>query len=425
MNLTFEKEVHSQIEKLTPKYIEFLKSLVKIPSEIGREGQAQAFLTRELRKLEIEITEVEVDPKRLSHIPGFNPTARSYHNRPCIVGVLKGKGGGRSMVLNAHIDTAPVGDPQAWELPPHSGTIINGEMFGRGTWDDKAGITECVMILEAIQKSGISLKGDLIFKSVIEDEATGNGTLACLAEGFRGDGAIILDGTWPERFVVSHMGQLWFRIEIKGKSAPACVASRGRNPINAVGLLNEALQSFVEKKNSTLSQTWGNSSQPVFINIGKIIAGDWPGSVPSTCTLEGQYGFLPVDTTQDARAHLSQLIQDLITHPKWPEGLSVQLEFWGLETNPLIGNPENSVATLIKKSIKRLRGSDLLENRISGHCDLRHYFSPPFGPSIPACLYGPGGGKNAHVENESFRLDHLTLVAQNIASVVLEWCDIA
>ena len=136
---------------------------------------------------------------------------------------------------------------------------------------------------------------------VVEDEATGNGTLACLARGHRTDAAIIVDGTWPERFIVSHLGQLWFRVDLHGRSAPASVATRGANPLDAVGPLLRRLRAFVDERNAGAAP-WGANTTPYFVNIGHASSGAWEGAVPTGCALRGQFGFPPPDTPETARA---------------------------------------------------------------------------------------------------------------------------
>ena len=185
-----EFQLHSKLEALYPTYEKFLQELVRIPSPIGEEGKAQDFVANWMRHLGLEVDVFEIDPARFVEVPGFNPNSCDYKGRPCVVGVLKGKGTGRSLILNTHIDTAPSGDLASWSYPPYSGIIQNGLLHGRGAWDDKAGIVECLMIAEAIKTTGISLKGNLIIKVVIEDEVTGNGTLACLERGYIADAAV-------------------------------------------------------------------------------------------------------------------------------------------------------------------------------------------------------------------------------------------
>ena len=96
--------------------------------------------------------------------------------------------------------------------------------------------------------------------------------------------------------------------------------------------------------------------------------------------------------------------------------------FDGLQTPVVVGDASNAIVQALSTTISRLQGKSLVESIISGHCDIRHFLSNPWQPAIPVCLYGPGGGKNAHSEDEYFDLSHLPIVARNLASVVLEWC---
>ena len=366
----------------------------------------------------------DIEPGALADVPGFNPTVRDYAGRPCVVGVLTGTGGGRSLILNAHVDTAPVEDAADWTRAPYGGAIEDGRLYGRGAWDDKAGCVECLLVAHALRASGVAPAGNLIVKSVVEDEATGNGTLASLAKGYVADGAIIVDGTWPERFIVSHMGQLWFRITLTGRSAPASVASRGRNPIEAVGAVMAALRRLADRRNDATAVPWGTVARPFFVNVGTVQSGAWPGAVPSRAVLTGQYGFaqLPV---ADAKNDLIEAVHDASSAVGWPLDSAASVEFWGLETPAFVGDPRNPVVSLLAQAIEHQRGKALVENVITGHCDLRHYASNPWRSPIPACLYGPGGGKAAHSEDEYFLLDDLPIVARTLGSVVLGWCGLS
>ena len=416
-----ERRLHDAVDRLESKYRALLQGLVRIPSPIGSEGQAQGEVARAMREIGLTTESFDIDPKALSTAPGFNATPQSYAGRPCVVGVLRGNGGGRSLTLNAHIDTAPVDPGGAWTHGgPYSGAIDGSFLYGRGSWDDKAGVIETLMVAEAVRASGIRLRGDLVIKSVIEDEATGNGTLACLARGYRTDAAVIVDGTWPERFIVSHLGQLWFRLRFEGRNAPASVSSRGANPLDAIGPTLSALKRFVERRNASAT-AWGDNRHPWFVNVGAVRGGAWPGAVPAACELQGQCGFPAPDTPATAKAGVQEALDGCIADPLWPAGVRATVIFEGLETPVVQGDPANPVVRLIGDTVERLHGRAVQQSMISGHCDLRHYYAAAGGP-IPACLYGPGGGKNAHSEDEHFDLSHLPLVARNLASVVLEWC---
>lgn len=421
MSPTAEHRVHEAIDALVPAYRSWLQSLVRIPSPIGEEAGAQQEVARAMRAMGLTVDAFDIDPRALADVPGFAAPARAYENRPCVVGTRRGTGGGRSIALNAHIDTAPIDPGGRWTYPPYSGHIEGGLLYGRGSWDDKAGVVETMLVCDALQTAGVQLRGDLVVQIVVEDEATGNGTLACLSRGHHTDGAIIVDGTWPERFIVSHMGQLWFRINLEGRSAPASVAARGANPLGAVGPLLRHLDGFIKARNACI-RPWGNNATPEFINIGHVHSGIWPGAVPSSCTLHGQFGFVPPHTPQTARQALTDLLSNAAGDADWPADVRLSVTFDGLETPVVIGDAANPIVQSLTATIDRLHGAAIQESVISGHCDLRHFTNNPWRPGIPACLYGPGGGRNAHSEDEYFNLDHLPIVARTLASVVLDWC---
>jgi acetylornithine deacetylase len=416
-----EPRVLDAIARLETEYRDLLQTLVRVPSPVGDEGAAQAIVERRMHEIGLAVDSFDIDPAVLREHAGFNRSPSRYAGRPCVVGRLAGSGGGRSLVLNAHIDTVPVEAPETWTHPPFGGAIVDGKLYGRGACDDKAGIVECLLVAHAMREAGIGLQGDLLVTSVIEDEASGNGSLACVQRGHTGDGVIIVDGTWPERYIVSHMGQVSFRIRLTGAAGHA--TSGGPNPIAAIGLVSAALQSFVNGCNDANRDAWGGRERPYFLNLGAIHGGVWPGSVPAECIIEGQFGFPPPGSCDESRRRLSDALSAVARDPGWPLAQPPAIEFVGLETPPEIGDPHNPIARLLSETISRRHGAVLQESVIVGHCDLRHYTHGARATSA-ACLYGPGGGRNVHGADEYFELAHLGLIAGNIAGVALEWCGV-
>ena len=419
-----EQRVLDAIDRLEPAYRRLLQALVRIPSRGGEgEREAQALVSRHMGEIGLTVESFDIDAEALKHLAAFNPSPRNYAGRPCVVGRRSGAGGGRSLLLNAHIDTVPVETPEAWTHSPFGGAIEGGRLYGRGACDDKAGIAECLLVAHAIKDAGVELQGDLTVASVIEDETTGNGSLACVERGYTADAVIIVDGTWPERFIVSHMGHVSFRIRLHGTAGHA--TSAGPNPIAAVGLVVEALKHFVERRNADHAQHWGAKERPIFVNLGMVHGGVWPGSVPGECVLEGQYGFPPPCSCESARQELRDLLAAVARRADWPLREAPSIEFAGLETPPHLGDPANPIARLLSETVSRRHGATLQESVILGHCDLRHYTGARRHPTSAACLYGPGGGGNVHGNDEYFELAHLPLVAGNLACTALQWCGVA
>lgn len=109
---------------------------------------------------------------------------------PNVVGVLKGTGGGRSLMLNGHIDVVPPGDLKSWTGDPYTMRVDGDRLIGRGVTDMKGGMAGMLAAIRKVQQAG-PLRGDVIFESVIGEERGEPGTKRCVERGYRADFAIV------------------------------------------------------------------------------------------------------------------------------------------------------------------------------------------------------------------------------------------
>jgi len=258
-------------------------------------------------------------------------------------------------------------------------------------------------------------------QSVIEDEDSGNGTLSCTQAGYFAEGAIILDGTWPWDMVDSHLGQMWLELVVHGKPAPACSQASATNPIHVALEVIKVMEATLESWNEKQPE-WLGLEKPYWMNVGQINSGCWPGSVPESCVLGIQLGFPPPGEPEAIRFQLLRTVKELeLTFPD----ASIEHRMRELCVAPF-WNPENRVTRALRRTISQRpqicsqspRGVNLVTSR--GHCDLRHLRRSD-GTPAPACLYGPGGGKNPHSRDEYYHLDHFLPVAHTVANSVLEF----
>jgi len=409
------------MDALKDHYVGVLQRLVRTPSPVGEEGAAQEVMAQEMRAVGLEVDVFEIDRERLRGRPDFVDDGRSYRNRPNVVGVQRGNGGARSFLLNAHIDCAPVDGDGTWQHEPYSGEIADGKLHGRGAWDDKAGCMQMLWIVAALKHADIAPRGDVTLMSVIEDEMTGNGTLACVDRGYLADGAVILDGTWNERIIHAHMGQLMFRVVIDGDPAPAVACGRGTNPIHAAMRMVAAFDTLTKRRNDALTEPWGRNTRPVFINVGRVASGVWAGAIPQRCVLEAQYGFLPPTTVEQARRQILDLVYGALEDLEWYRLRPPKVEFFGYANDPFVGDPNNEVIVGLQRNGRELWEHNITLNPVTGCCDLRHLRANGAALPIPSCLYGPGRGMNAHVANECVYLDQVEQVAKTVGAFLLDW----
>src|SRR3954463_16047103 len=121
------------------KGIKLLQRLVQERSTRGGESKAQAIIIEKLREIGLSLDIWEIGGAELTNHPIICSDRKSFKGNPNVIGVLKGTGGGRSIILNGHIDVVPEGDLEAWNEDPYSGVIQNGRLYGRGSSDMKGG----------------------------------------------------------------------------------------------------------------------------------------------------------------------------------------------------------------------------------------------------------------------------------------------
>src|SRR5215204_7502707 len=139
--------------------INFLRDIVAIPSVTGDEAAIQKHMSAYLKKVGLEVDMWETDWEQLKKHPGYRPVDRGYEGRPNIVGILKGSGGGRSLLLNGHTDVIPVGNGEGWSDNPWSASIKDGRIYGRGSADMKSGVASHILAVEFLKAAGVRLKG--------------------------------------------------------------------------------------------------------------------------------------------------------------------------------------------------------------------------------------------------------------------------
>lgn len=129
--------LHHWIEEHKEKHITFLQTLVQQASTQGNEKGVQEIVATHLHQLHLDVDMWDLDSERLKQHDYFYSNRDNFTHSPNVVGVLKGAGGGRSIILNGHVDVVPEGDHEQWAEAPYSGMIKDGKMYGRGATDMK------------------------------------------------------------------------------------------------------------------------------------------------------------------------------------------------------------------------------------------------------------------------------------------------
>lgn len=417
-----EQKVKNYITDNRIRGTRLLQKLVQEGSTRGSESGAQAVIIEKCRELGLEMDIWEIGGERLTSHYAFCSDRKDFKGTPNAVGILKGAGGGKTMILNGHIDVVPAGNFNEWERDPFSGHIECGKLYGRGSTDMKGGTVALLMAIEAIKNSGIVLKGDVLFESVIEEESGGAGTLATVLRGYRADGAIIPEPTNLKIFP-KQQGSMWFRISVKGKAAHGGTRYEGINAIEKAMLVIDRLRHLENDRNEKITDPlFKNIPIPIPINIGKLHSGDWPSSVPDLAIIEGRLGVAPDESQENAKRELEAALTSLFADDSWFKENMPVIEWFGASWLPGSLDPDHELITVLAEKFTAVKQRPPLIEASPWATD--GGILSKVG-DIPVVVFGPGVTETAHQANEYIRLEDVFDTAEIIALTLLKWCEVS
>jgi acetylornithine deacetylase len=237
--------------------IALVQDLIRIDSVnpyLDSDGPGEKEIARFIRK-RLEAGGLEV------HVQPINETAVN------VIGILRGSGGGKSLILNGHMDTVSA---KRMAIDPFEPTHEDGKIYGRGSQDMKGSLGAMIAAVEAIQKKGVSLEGDVILTFVADEEYKSIGTEE-LVKKYRADAAIVCEPSDLAIGVV-HKGFGWISCEVKGKSAHGSRPQEGVDAIVRAGRVLHELE--------LLSERLGHHKHPILGSPSvhaSLITGGTPG----------------------------------------------------------------------------------------------------------------------------------------------------
>lgn len=414
------------------EHIGFLQQLVGHDSRIfnagqtGNEGEAQRFIANKLQELGADQIDVfEPENERIKHLPGYN-AGHDYTDRPNVVAVFKGSGGGRSLLLNGHVDTVDTGNVELWTSGPFSCTERDGFLYGRGVADMKGGLAAAIMALEALRASGVKLAGDVIFTSVVDEEAGGNGTLACVEKGYRADGALIMEPTNLE-IHASNKGAFLAKFTVVGKPIHACLKGFGVNAIDKATKLIQALYEL--EKHWLLTKKHPYLTNPT-INVGRIQGGIGASIVADECTVDFDVEFLPREYDADGNEHIvdkydiqrevEAALARACEADEWLRQHPVKVD-WYQDTSAFQTDADHPLVTSALQSVEHTLGKSSLSGLPSG-CD--GVYLSDIG-NMPVIIFGPGKINQAHTIDEFLQIDQYLSHIRALANFIIDWTGLA
>jgi len=425
MNNNQENLILEAVDNLFSQEVEFLEKLSSFPSTRGNEQGAQNFMAQELKKRNLSVDSWNIDINDISHLDGFSPVLSNYDDAINVVATHKSKTNqGKSLILNGHIDVVPEGPLEMWDNPPFEPYIKENWMYGRGVGDMKAGIVSNLFALDALKSLGFMPAADVYFQSVVEEECTGNGALACLQRGYHADAALIPE-PFAEKLITSQIGVIWFQVHLKGIPVHVYEAQSGENAIEAVIPLIDALKKMEERWNLPVHKNchYEHIHNPLKLNIGKISGGDWASSVPAWSTFDVRIAIYPNQDINEAKADIEQTLKDASQHNGFLKNNPPEIVYNGFLAEGY--SLADDTSTNSKKAIEILEYANEIVNKnkldkisVTATTDARFF---GLYDDTPTLVFGPEA-KSIHGFNECVNLESVKRITKITALFIAKWC---
>lgn len=411
--------VEQWIEEHEQQIIEFLQRIIRIPSVTGEEAEIQDFISDVLTEMGIEVDRFIPSVEELRKHPAYVSGPDSYENRPNVVGILKGEGGGRSLLLNGHVDVIPEGPEENWEHGCWSGDIEDGKLYGRGASDMKSGIAAMTMAVMAIRQAGVRLKGDLIAEYVMDEELTGNGTLACVDRGYRADAGICCE-TSSMCVQPGSIGRIWYTIRVKGKAAGIQRRYEGINAIDLGYQVNKAVSEFEKIRLSQVTHPlYPNILSAIPCMVGMFESGSYNSSFPDNCVLKGSLATVPGEDSDQVKKDFVEFIQEKCAENPWLRRNPPEVIFEGYFAQPSSIPVESPIVTALCREFEAVMGEQPIISGREGAADIR--FMNQYGDT-PTVIFGPGRTEQMHANNEWVDVEEYLKSVRILARTIVEWC---
>jgi acetylornithine deacetylase len=220
--------------------------------------------------------------------------------RTNVIATARGSGGGRSLMLNAHMDTVGILGMEE----PFSGRVADGRLYGRGALDMKCGLAAIMLAGSRARES--RLAGDVVVTAVCDEEVASVGT-AAIAKTLRADAAIVAEPT-EERICIAHKGFVAWEIETVGRAAHGSRPDLGVDAIARMGGVLVGVEMLDRRlRSGPAHPLLGTGS----VHASLIEGGQEYSSYPARCLLVGERRTIPGETPDLVETELRELLGDI------------------------------------------------------------------------------------------------------------------
>ena len=431
-----ERRVRDDIEARRDELVELAGDLIAFDTtarQVGDpprdEAALQEHLAGRLRAAGADVDVFEPSAAELAGKPMI-PPGLDFAGRPQLAARFPGTGGGRSLLLNGHIDVVSSEPKERWASDPNSAEVRDGRLYGRGSCDMKGGVAAMTFAAETLANLGIRLTGDLLVATNTDEESCGAGGMALVAHGVRADAGIVPEPTGFDVWNACR-GSALVHVEVPGQPGHAEMPQphwRQGGAVNAIDKAAKVLEAL-----RGLGEDWAARQDlrhphlsPTSMVATGISAGEWLVTYPALCRLTYVLAYPAAHADADGWASLVEC--ELLEAVE----RVAEADDWLAENPPRItlsagvtpmDIPEDAPITTAVRAVADDLG---LPGSVTGLDSWYDGATFTQFADTPAIAFGPSGldGERtvAHTIDEFVQVDHLVSCAQALAVAALRFC---
>ena len=363
----------------TSELFQFLKNLVSFPSTDGNEAGISDFLAENARAMGMD-TVVQQEA-----LPGLKN----------VIAVKTFGRGGKTVVLNSHMDVVPPAD--GWATDPYDLVIRGTRAYGRGSTDAKGPLACLTIAVKRIIEQPEGVNGTIVYTAVVDEESHSTGARELVKHPLvRGDYCIVGEPTLS-RVAVSHNGSLRPVIVIEGLSAHASNPELGISAIRIAAYVSQLVDGIAAEISNIVHPTTGKPS----IAITMISGGVQENVLPDRCELVIDRRMVPGEREKDLRDRFDLMCRE--AQEKFP-GSRVYVDRYLVTTGPAAET--DAASELVRTAFaaaEAATGERQTPFGLTCNTDMNHFVRA----GIPTVIIGPGTITVAHKPNEYVELSQL------------------
>lgn len=379
-----------------PAITDTLRALVQINSvnpELDPEGPGEAgiaaFVQARLEAIGLDVAVHEPAP-----------------GRPSVVGRLAGSGGGRSLMLNAHLDTVGV----QGMADPFSAEIRDGRLYGRGAYDMKGSLAACMGAVEALLKTGIRLSGDVLIAAVADEEHASLGTYD-VARRYPVDGAIVTEPTALD-LCVAHKGFAWIEVITRGRAAHGSKPELGIDANVRMGRVLTRVERLARELETRATHALLG---PGSVHAATLAGGTGLSTYAAECRLGIERRTLPGETDAAIEAEIRRILESIETEdPAFQATMRVVLTrppFEARADSPLAAVLTGAATVALGRPPRTIGETPWMDSAVLS------------AAGADTLVFGPDGA-GAHASEEWVDLDSVVRLARILAETAVAYCGV-